>query len=474
MNPFFARRAVLAALLIAVPACGGGSGDDAVAEPPGFVWTSQNPQNVAIVTAADSQGLPRIASDGNGGAVIVWADRRDGTSQIYARRVSSDGTALWTADGVALTAGADGRLPRVAADGSGGAIVAWEDARGGTLDVYAQRLDAAGVPQWAANGVLLCGAAGNQNSCALVSDAAGGAIVLWSDGRGATTDIYAQRVDAAGAPQWAAGGVVVCGAAGDQGLVVPVEDGASGVIAAWTDSRNSPVTEIYAQRLNGSGAPQWTADGVLLGADTVFPAAVTADGAGGAIVAWSRILPFAPGAPNYDLHAQRLNAVGTALWTPGGVVVCGAIDTQTFPDLVSDGAGGAFVAWSDYRSDIDNDIYAQRLNAAGAPQWTADGVPVCIMAGNQVDVRVSRDGAGGMLLAWEDHRSITDVYAQRLSASGVPRWALNGAAVSTAASSQGAPRLVSDGAGGMIVTWEDQRGGTKDVYAQGVGPGGPP
>jgi len=78
-------------------------------------------------------------------------------------------------------------------DGASGAIVAWYGAPGS--DIFAQRVNGAGVPQWAANGVTLCSAANSQLSPVLVSDGGGGAIATWFDLRSGTNyDIYAQRV----------------------------------------------------------------------------------------------------------------------------------------------------------------------------------------------------------------------------------------------------------------------------------------
>src|SRR5687768_18288989 len=41
----------------------------------------------------------------------------------------------------------------------------------------------------------------------------------------------------------------------------------------------------------------------------------------------------------------------------------------------SDGAGGIIVAWEDRRS-TPSDIFAQRLNAAGVAQWLPNGIPI--------------------------------------------------------------------------------------------------
>ena len=89
------------------------------------------------------------------------------------------------------------------------------------------------------------------------------------------------------------------------------------------------------------------------------------------------------------------------------------------PILIPDGSGGALATWADYRG-VTGDVYAQRLSAFGAPEWTADGVAVCTAAGNQnVPVMVS-DGVGGAIVAWHDHRGGADydIYAQRVKPNG--------------------------------------------------------
>ena len=112
-------------------------------------------------------------------------------------------TAAWPADpnvNVPLcTATRDQFYPTIASDGAGGAIVTWHDYRsGGTSDIYAQRIAAAGSVQWAVSGAALCTATGTQQYPTIVSDGAGGAIVTWYDNRSGNYDIYAQRVQANG------------------------------------------------------------------------------------------------------------------------------------------------------------------------------------------------------------------------------------------------------------------------------------
>jgi len=76
---------------------------------------------------------------------------------------------------------------------------------------------------------------------------------------------------------------------------------------------------------------------------------------------------------------------------------------------VSDGAGGAIVVWSDARDSLTTarDVYAQRVDAGGAVHagWPTNGVALCTAAGDQSDVHCVSDGNGGALLAWQDART---------------------------------------------------------------------
>ena len=44
------------------------------------------------------------------------------------------------------------------------------------------------------------------------------------------------------------------------------------------------------------------------------------------------------------------------------VTVCTAAEAQIAPHVVSDSVGGAIIAWQDFRSGTDADIYAQRIS----------------------------------------------------------------------------------------------------------------
>src|SRR5262249_5290907 len=105
--------------------------------------------------------------------------------------------------------------------------------------------------------------------------------------------------------------------------------------------------------------------------------------------------------------------------------------------------------------------------------WPVNGRALCTATGSQTNVAIVPDLAGGAVVSWQDARNgsaNTDVYAQHVLANGTadPGRTANGRPLGSATGNQIAPVLASDGAGGAIGAWQDQRSGTFDVYAQRV------
>ncbi len=299
--------------------------------------------------------------------------------------------------------------------------------------------------------------------------ASGGAIITWYDNRSGNRDIYAQRVNSDGAAQWTADGVAICTASGDQNSPRMTSDGSGGAIITWYDNRSGSY-DYYAQRVDSAGAVQWTADGVAIctASGVQMGPQITSDGSGGAIIAW---YDYRSGSNN-DIYAQRVNSAGVVQWIANGVAVCTSSSVGPHPrpplQIISDGSAGAIITWYDYRSGSNYDIYAQRVDSAGVVQWTADGVAICTNPGNQEWPQIISDGSAGAIITWHDDRSGNwDIYAQRVDSVGAVQWTADGVAICTAPGDQYSPQMISDGSGGAIIIWDDDRSGSGwDVYAQ--------
>jgi hypothetical protein len=348
------------------------------------------------------------------------------------------------------------------------------------LAILPPRPAAAAWPSDPLVNVPLCAATDNQQAPTIVADGLGGAIVTWRDFRSGTSyDIYAQRISAGGAVQWTADGVAICTDLGLQESATLASDGAGGAIVVWEDHRGAGGgSDIYAQRISADGLVQWTPDGVALcaaGGQRWSPG-VAPDGEGGAIVTWSDSRSAGAIA---DIYAQRISAGGAIQWGADAVPLCTFIYEQFSPTIVTDDSGGAIVAWQDARGGyMAHDIYAQRVSSAGVVQWTVDGVALCTAVAFQGYPGIVSDGLGGAVVTWNDVRSGTpNIYARRISATGTPGWSADGLALCTTPAGVwtspitfdlSLPRIALDGAGGAIVAWQDLRSGNYAICAQRV------
>lgn len=84
-----------------------------------------------------------------------------------------------------------------------------------------------------------------------------------------------------------------------------------------------------------------------------------------------------------DLYAQKLDTKGTPQWTKDGLRIGRILDRSTFiytPKLIKpDSKGGAYILWHrciDINKTDRRNLYAQYVSSDGKAQWTADGVKV--------------------------------------------------------------------------------------------------
>ena len=394
-------------------------------------WPAAGGHGLPVCVGPAPQLLNSIVSDGLGGVLIAWFDYRDvleGTTgiDIYAQRILADGSIApgWAVNGMPVTRAAGDQVrPVLLADGSGGAFVSWTDKA--TLDIYLQRLTAAGVPApgWPENGLPVCTDPNSQGNPQLASDRSGGVLVIWGDLRDGQRATYAQRVlgDGSIAPAWPVNGARI---ALDRGGVALVPDDAGGAYLACNTITAFFDDDYYLQRLTGAGtiAAGWPEGGVpvCLAPDERAGLEMVADGAGGALLVWS---DFRDGYPYYpdQIFVSRFAPDGSLHpgWPVDGQRVTEDIALNDFPDLAPDGMGGAYLCWTKYTNATRDRVYVQRLTGEGtvAGGWPAGGrlIPT---AGQASRPGIAADGEGGAIVAWSHGDYDYTVRALRFDADG--------------------------------------------------------
>jgi hypothetical protein len=421
-----------------------------------------------ICTQASTQDQNEIFPSGDNEVLIIWRDWRNWPPfDYFGQRIDLDGYSQWTVGGKQISPnGIYWNLPVFTADGEEGFFVAHRSHDYSDIKAYFQKVDGDGVPQWADSGVIVYPKM-SVNQHALVSDGAGGFIVIWGDNRVGTHDnnVYVQRVDLHGTLLWGEDGVPVCVAPGTQMTARIASDGAGGAFLTWWDQRDEN-NHVYVQHVDGSGSLLWEENGRQITTNPSvydrYPVLRSIAG-GGVFVAW-----LVRTEHSRQIYIQKLDAAGNRLYTGEGVFVFEAEGPSYSSWVIQDGTGGLIILAELGTGTNDKDLKAQRISADGDLLWSENGL---VIPEVYFDICPVIDGAGGLYLFWQDQRGgqqSEDIYGQYITAGGMRAWQEGGAPIIQAEGWQGGLTGISDGRGGAVITWTDTRTysqSLRDIYA---------
>lgn len=470
-----------------------------------------DPSGIAISTQAGDESQAAVSAVGSTW-VASWTDLRTGTANVYAARVSAAG-ALLDAAGVALSAGVTvQRNPAVACD-SANCLVVWQSGAS-TEEIHGARISSAGAVL-DATPLIIGSAAGQQVNADVAYDGTANYLVAWNDFRAGTSnsDIFANRVTAAGAVLDTAAGFAVAMATGQQQVPDVAWDG-SQFLVVWMDNRaDAMFSDIYGARVATAGTvtdpagiainsqpnsqrfPTVAAGGgqffvvwgdLRTGVSDLYGSRVTSSGTvtdtTGLLVATAASRTLAASVAfngsyyfvafadsrtdgNYNIYYVRVTTTGSVL-DASGAVISEAANFQVAPQIVWNGSQ-FLVVWMDRRSGVDYNIYGARLSSTGTLLDSA-GIAISTQAGDESFPAPAWNGTN-YFVAWMDKRggSVNDIYGARVSTAGAVLDA-SGIAVSTATGEQFRPDVASDGSNYLVV-WGDQRSGANDdIYGARV------
>ncbi|MEO8447498.1 MAG: T9SS type A sorting domain-containing protein [bacterium] len=361
---------------------------------------SGDPANPMIVSnELTDETEPAMTTDGNGGYFVFWTDKRNygqNESDLYGQHLDAAGNKLWTSTGKKIADSVLYSVPKVVYAGNGNVIVLYSTYNGADK-IWAKKINSNGNNAW--------------------SEASSFFIAGWPM-------LGADTYDA-------------------------VTDGSGGIIATYQVTWGGGTTFVFAQRISSTGVLKWSpaTNGLNLSVDGESRGPViTSDENGGAHIFWYNV----PGP--YNVWKTHIDSSGN--FTPKIALY---LTANNYPLIraVSDGAGGAVIAWATNGGGItQSDIYTQRINLSGAVQWIATGNIVCNAPGAQTTLNLTRTSDGNYIIVWTDGRRIginNDVYCQKYNSSGNPLWTNNGVLVSNHNSFYPEPNLISDNAGGAYI-----------------------
>ena len=416
--------------------------------------------NVTLAPAPGDQGGAAIAFDGTN-FLVVWSDGRNGSdNDIYGARVTPTGVVLDTAGIAISTAAGSQGSPTLSFDGVN-FLVVWQDGRSDIYgDIYGARVTLAGAvldPQ----GIAVSTAASQQGSPALAFYGES-FLVAWQDTRGGTWNIYGARVTPTGLVLDTAGIAISTAASGQYNPALAFDG--ENFLAVWHDERTSHYSDIYGARVTPAGEVL-DADGIAISTAVWFQQcpSLAFDGEN-FLVVWQD----SRNDSDWDIYGARVTPAGAVLDPPGIAISTTAANYKWYPAVALDGAN-FMVVWQDDRNS-GYDIYGARVTPAGVVLDTA-GLAVSTATGGQESPALAFDGEN-LVVGWTDGRngSNADIYGARVTPAGVVLDPV-GIAISTVVGSQESPALAFDGENYLVV-WQDDRSGSSDVYGARVTPAG--
>jgi len=245
-------------------------------------------------------------------------------------------------------------------------------------------------------------------------------------------------------------------------------DGNGNYVLTWKDKRNGSDFNIFAQIYLSDGTPSGDNFKVNDDAGTAlqYRPAVAVDPNLNFVIAW---IDRRNGNPNtdWDVYAQRFSENGTALGNNFKVNEEQETGEKDHPSVSIDSCGNFVIVWADKRNG-EWDIYAQRFLNDGTVQ--GENFKINDDTGNyfQYWPTSSCDKNGNLIVSWVDQRYNTDrqIYAQRFSADGTALGINFKVNTDITGTNHIRPDIAIDGNSNFIITWEDNRNGYFDIFAQ--------
>ena len=179
---------------------------------------------------------------------------------------------------------------------------------------------------------------------------------------------------------------------------------------------------------------------------------------------------------NSDLEPKtnlRLNSITSPMVDDFLVNDDSGSSNQLYPTIAVDSSCNFTISWEDSRNG-NRDIYFQRYSASGIP--LGPNVKANDDTGSrwQEFPSVSANAAGDLVLTWNDTRDVTwDIYFQRYASDGTPINS-NIKVNSTTVGWRWRPEITSDKSGNYTITWYSDYNGDNDIFAQRYDTSGSP
>ncbi len=368
------------------------------------------------------QRSPAVAADGSGNFVVAWESYgQDGAnSGVFGQRFNSAGSPQGSEFRVNTYTTAVQRDPTVAVDGAGSFVVVWESYSqdGSSFGVFGQRFNSAGSEAGSEFRVNTY-TTGSQNYPAVAADGSGGFVVAWqSQGQdGSAYGVFGQRFDSAGS-RVGSEFQVNSFATDDQTRPAVAADSSGNFVVAWNSlDEDGSSWGVFGQRFNSAGSPLGSEFQVnSYTTDAQWVPAVATDSSGNFLVAWSS---NRQDGSSWGVFGQQFSSTGSRVGSEFQVNTY-TTNYQEGPAVAADGSGNFVVAWNSYSGQDGSGgpgVFGQRYAFAGGSVGSEFQIN-SYTTGAQAHPTVAAGNSGNFVVAWDSYDqdgSNDGVFGQRVA-----------------------------------------------------------
>ena len=219
------------------------------------------------------------------------------------------------------------------------------------------------------------------------------------------------------------------------------------------------------QLVDAHGNNLWATDGILISDNPQMTWLtewdMTADNANHAILTWQDIR----NGGNNNVVAYRISPTGSFVWGEDGIALSNSAAFNVSPKVTVTSAGNAVFAWQ-----ADDAIIMQKVSPTGSVLWGANGISIIPVSGVQTYIVDARKSPADMVVFYEEYVDNVNIVlkASRIDTDGNFVWPSGIVDISTVVSSKVHPVVNEFADNQWILSWEDDRNGNSDIYAQNV------
>ena len=431
-----------------------------------------NEFDIVICDDLSPQIKPRVKASPNG-AHVVWEDKRNNISDIYAQFLTFENGTEWDENGVAICS-AEGAQdqPRLTTDSSGGAYYVWMDERYNSfpeIEIFLQHLDVQGSASFESNGISVSSASQYQFNPLVRSDGSNGALVVWGDMRSGSIGLYAQHLSSSSSSISFEenGREFYFGIDGNGDEAKSLYLGNNENLLYWEDHRLGVIADLtYGQKIYSGWENVQEPNGVKLSNNSYQTNPSVEKLGENLFLGFGRAL----GDVNifYQLLDNSLNILGDSNGSP----VYETDTPQSNFSLHYASDGYLYLAFSDTRNFIDSDIYIQKYSDNGTAQFTNALIVENFLADDTINF-ITELNSSELLVGYDTGSSSfgTRSYVVAVDSNGSLQesWLDGGDVTGKRLSTDENDQFIKGHAKSddkILIIWKDQRFGNADIYGQ--------